>query len=141
MSRAGGRGPGAEGKRPDALRKFGAYIKALELFDDVAEDMEGLLGRFHLQRLISQQIASADSVAANIEEGYGRGSRKDYIKFLMYSRGSARETAGRYERFQRWLPADLIQKRIDLCQEIIAILSASIIALSKSEKQDPPPEA
>jgi four helix bundle protein len=140
MSGAEGQGPGAEGKRSDALQKFGAYIKALELFDWVAEDMEGLLGKFHLQRLISQQIASADSIAANIEEGYGRGSRKDYIKFLMISRGSARETCGRYDRFKRWLPHDLIQKRVALCQEIIAILSASVLDLRAAEKKDQPPK-
>jgi four helix bundle protein len=133
---AEGRGPGAEGKRDDPLMKFGAYVKALELFDDVAVDMEGLIHKVHLLRLISQQIASADSIASNIEEGYGRGSRKDYIKFLVISRGSARETAGRYGRFRTWLPQDVIQKRVALCEEIIAILSASILSLRAAEKKD-----
>lgn len=133
MTRAEGRGPGARGGREDALLKYGAYLKALELFDAVAQDMEGLLGKPHLFRLISQQLASADSIAANIEEGYGRGSRKDYVKFLIISRGSARETAGRYQRFQHWLPEDQIAPRVQLCQEIIAILSSSILSLRATE--------
>jgi four helix bundle protein len=135
---AGGQGPGAEGKRDDPLMKFGAYGKALELFDGVADDMEGLTGQVHLLRLISQQIASADSIASNIEKGYGRGSRKDYLKFLVISRGSARETASRYGRFRKWLPQEIIQKREALCHEIIAILSASILSLRAAEKKDPP---
>jgi len=81
-------------------------------------------------RLVSQQIASADSIGSNIEEGYGRRTRKDYTHFLVIARGSATETRGRYEqRFKHWLPADIISSRVQLCEEIIAILSASIITL------------
>ncbi len=133
MSGAGGQGPGAKVGKEDALRRFGAYLKALELFDAVAQDMEELVGKPHLLRLISQQLASADSIAANIEEGYGRGSRRDYVKFLIISRGSARETAGRYQRFQHWIPEDRIAPRIQLCREIIAILSSSILSLRAAE--------
>lgn len=138
MNGAGGRGPGAKGGREDALAKYGAYQKALELFDLVAQDMEELVGKPHLLRLISQQLASADSIAANIEEGYGRGSRKDYVKFLIISRGSARETAGRYQRFQHWLPEDQITPRVQLCREIIAILSSSILSLRAAETATTP---
>jgi four helix bundle protein len=77
-------------------------------------------------RLVSQQIASADSIAANIEEGYGRRSRKDYAHFPVIARGSAAETRGRYARMKHWLPADTITARVALCEEIVAILSATI---------------
>jgi hypothetical protein len=43
------------------------------------------------------------------------------------ARGSATETRGRYEqRFKHWLPPEIISARVALCEEIIAILSASI---------------
>jgi len=58
----------------DKLRQFGAHQKALELFDLVVTDMRELARDSMLQRLISQQYASADSIASNIEEGYGRSS-------------------------------------------------------------------
>ena len=74
------------------LEDFGGYRKAQELFNLVAADMEGLERRPLCQRLVGQQVASADSITANIEEGWGRGSRKEYVQFLMYARGSARET-------------------------------------------------
>ncbi|HET7536099.1 MAG TPA: four helix bundle protein, partial [Candidatus Didemnitutus sp.] len=64
------------------LKKFGAYTKALELFDFVVADMATLSSRRECERLVSQQLASADSVASNIEEGYGRGSKRDYAHFL-----------------------------------------------------------
>src|SRR5689334_18417448 len=111
------------------LAKFGAYRKALELFDFVVTDLSPLSKQPALARLVGQQSASADSVASNIEEGYGRGSRKDYAHFLIISRGSAQETAGRYRRLKHWLPAEVIDARVSLCNEIIGILTSSINTL------------
>ena len=87
----------------NAIDKFGAYRKAVELFDRVVEDLAPLREDFSLGRLISQQIASADSICANIEEGYGRLSRQEYIRFLDFSRGSARETRRSKSAFACWM--------------------------------------
>ena len=88
----------------EKLKQYGAHQKALALFDLVVADLSPLAQNSTLYRLIAQQFASADSIAANIEEGYGRGSRKDYAHFLIIARGSAQETCGRYERLKHWLP-------------------------------------
>jgi four helix bundle protein len=111
------------------LKRFGAYQKALELFDLVVADLSTLSAKPTLQRLISQQFASADSIASNTEEGYGRSSRREYAQFLVIARGSAQETAGRYGRLKHWLPEPLVSTRVALCQEIVAILSRSIQTL------------
>jgi four helix bundle protein len=113
----------------DNLRRFGAYLKALELFDHVVADLTPLMNNPALHRLVSQQFASADSVASNIEEGYGRGSRKEYVQFLIIARGSAQETGGRYGRFKHWLPETVIEARTALCNEIVGIISATIKTL------------
>ena len=113
----------------NALSGFGAHAKSLELFDLVVADLSTIAGNPALQKLVSQQYASADSIASNIEEGFGRGSSVDYSRFLLIARGSAQETAGRYGRLRHWLPADVVSSRVTLCNEIIAILTASIRTL------------
>lgn len=120
---------GEDTERSQGLESFLAYRKALELFDAAVEDLTPLARKPETARLVSQQLASADSIASNIEEGYGRGSRKDYSHFLVIARGSAQETAGRYRRLKHWLPEELTTRRCHQIQEIIAILSATIKTL------------
>jgi len=110
----------------DNLESFGGYRKAQSLFGLVADDVERLMKIPALSRLVSQQLSAADSICANIDEGYGRGSRKEFIQFLHIARGSAREVRGRYERMQRWFDAETVPKRVAACSEIIAILTKTI---------------
>jgi four helix bundle protein len=114
------------------LEQFGAYQKARELFDFVVADMDMLKSDPKCYRLIAQQIASADSICSNIEEGYGRLSRAEYVRFLDIARGSARETRGRYQRMKHWLTEAIINHRLELLDEIIGILTNSIGQLRKA---------
>jgi|SRR6478736_9533852 len=118
----------------DSLKRFGAHQKALVLFDGVVADLAPLATQPALQRLVAQQYASADSIASNIEEGYGRGSSRDYAHFLIIARGSAQETRGRYGRMKHWLTPEVIALRVSLCDEIIAILTATITTLRNQGK-------
>jgi len=76
-------------------------------------------------------MGSADSICANIEEGYERLSRVGVRSLSRHPRGSARETRGRYERMKHWLAEDVIQQRMKLLDEIIGILTASIGTMRK----------
>lgn len=118
----------------NSLEDYGAYKKALELFDLVVGDYNRWLKEPACWRLVSQQLASADSVCANIEEGYGRFTQGEYVQFLVIARGSAQETRGRYMRFKHWMPADVLEKRTALVGEIIAILTSSIQTLKEKSK-------
>ena len=60
------------------LQEFRGLMKANELSDLVVEDLRPLKEVFGCKRLAKQQIASADSIAANVEKGFGLGSRKEY---------------------------------------------------------------
>lgn len=117
-----------------ALENFGGYRKAMELFDLVVEDMGELRKDPRCYRLIAQQVGSADSVCANIEEGYGRLSRAEYVRFLDFARGSARETRGRYLRMKHWLSPEVVQHRVGLADEIIAILTKTMETLRRESR-------
>ncbi len=114
-----------------ALEQFGAYRKALELFDLVVADMDRLRTDPRAWRLVSQQVGSADSICSNMEEGYGRLSRAEYVRFLDIARGSARETQGRYGRLKHWLSVEIIQDRTRRLDEIIGILTSTIGTLRR----------
>ena len=112
------------------LEQFLGYQKALELFDRVVDDTAHFLCDRKLERLVSQQIASADSVCSNIEEGYGRQSSVEYRRFLIIARGSLRETQGRYRRLRHWMPPEIVEQRVALAEEVNRILSATIKRLT-----------
>jgi four helix bundle protein len=117
------------------VEDFGPYQDSLVLFDHVVEDMSQLRKDTRCYRLIGQQVGSADSICANIEEGFGRLSRAEFIRFLDIARGSARETYGRYKRLRHWLPEDIIAARIDIADRIIAKLTKSINTLRAQNTQ------
>ena len=119
----------------DSLEKFKAYQLAMELFDRVVDDFSDIARKKPLERLVSQQLASADSIAVNIEEGHGRETTKEYIRFLVITRGSTRKTKGRYVRMRRWFKDELVQERTGQCDHIIAILTKTMISLRKRGPQ------
>ncbi|MDH4136941.1 MAG: four helix bundle protein, partial [Anaerolineae bacterium] len=94
---------------PDSLKndpiwKFEAYPKSLLLYDLAWEDTDKLLKDVRGRKLAGQVIDSAGSVRANIDEGFGRGIESgEYIQFLRYALGSARETRSWYYKARRLL--------------------------------------
>jgi four helix bundle protein len=76
--------------------------------------------------LAEQLIRSAGSICANIEEGYGRGFGRDYAHFLGYALGSARETQGWYFRSKHLLSSEVLEHRLTLIDEIIALLVKAV---------------
>lgn len=113
--------------KKDPIWRYGTYSKALWLFDLVWLDCERLRQSFQGEALIKQLIRSTDSISANIDEGFGRGSeRQENVYFLRIALGSARETRSRYFKLRQALTPEIVTHRIELCNEIIGILTSTI---------------
>ena len=106
----------------DALWKFDVYPKALLLTDLAWEDCSKIAKNGLGRSIADQLIRSSGSIAANIEEGYGRGFGRDYSRFLRIALGSARESRGWYYRGRRLIDQQALEHRYGLLDEIIALL-------------------
>lgn len=98
------------------------YQKALFLFDLCWFDCEKWWSEPKGRPIAEQIIRSCGSISANFEEGYGRGFGNDYARFLAYSIGSTRETQGWYYRARHLSKPEVLTHRLQLCDEIIAML-------------------
>lgn len=106
--------------RQTPLWSFQTYRLALFLADLAWFDVEKLLLLPQGKELAWQLVAAAGSVAANIEEGYGRGFGKDYARFLRIALGSARETQGWYYRGRHAFTPEMLDHRLRLVNEVIS---------------------
>ena len=110
----------------DRLESFGIYKLARQLFDDFWTDSEIVGKDYRGKELVKQQTRSLDSICANIEEGYGRGFNKEMPQHLKIARGEARESKGRFRRMKFLLPADTINKRMAVLDQVIGGLTNTI---------------
>ena len=80
-----------------------------------------------------QVVRSADSIGANIAEGSGRGSDKDYVRFLRISRGSLYETKHWLRRAYKrsLLTPDQSEELRLILDELTPKLNAYIRAVSR----------
>jgi len=106
----------------DPLWQLEVYRQALFLSELAWEDCSTLMRHPLGRPLAWQLLRSAGSVAANMEEGYGRGFGKEYGRFLRISLGSARETRGWYYRSRHVLRPEVVSHRLNLLQAIIGKL-------------------
>ncbi|MGB8646107.1 MAG: four helix bundle protein [Anaerolineae bacterium] len=108
------------------LWNFGVYPKSSFLYELVWCDCDIFKKDIRGRAIVDQIIRSAGSICANIEEGYGRGFGRDYAHFLNYGLGSARETQGWYCRAQHLLLPVVLEQRLSLIDEVIALLVRAI---------------
>ena len=118
----------AEGTN-DPLMRYPVYVKALEFYDGVMLDTGRKLPDERWGIVVRQLVRSAGSISANIEEGYGRGTSKEFAHRLRIARGEAHESKGWYRRSRQFLPLDLIERRRQQASELVALLSSMIRTL------------
>jgi len=107
------------------IEDFKVYQKAVDLFEDFLEkDLPSVKQSFEGRILAGNQLRSLDSICANLEEGYERKSSKDTKNFFRMAKGSAGESRGRYKRFKKLLSHEIIDKRVEVLNEIRAMLES-----------------
>jgi four helix bundle protein len=102
--------------------EFLGYRKALFFYELVWRDCEKLMRDMRGEAVAKQLIRSAGSISANVEEGHGRGYGKQRNWFFTVSIGSARESKGWYWRAQHLLSSKVLDHRLALADEVIALL-------------------
>ena len=112
--------------RNDPLWNFQVYPKSLFLYDLAWKDCEYLLKDTRGKAVANQLIRSVGSVSANIEEGFGRGYGRDYAYRLKIAQGEARESRGWYWKGRMLLKEEVLNHRMDLLSEIIAMIAPNI---------------
>ncbi len=88
--------------------------------------------------LTAQIRRCAVSIPSNIAEGYGRGQKKDYIRFLRVARGSLFEVETQLILAARlgFADADSAGARMELVREVDRILCALIRAVRDSASRE-----
>lgn len=101
-------------------------IEVIGLTGDIQTD------RKHF-RLIEQLEASSSSIAANIAEGKGRFSQKEFTRFLYIARGSLYETMTHLEIFRRmnWVIDEDYARIEKLGIELASMIKGLINVLNK----------
>ncbi|HHT9113494.1 MAG TPA: four helix bundle protein [Candidatus Wunengus sp. YC65] len=116
--------------------KFGfenlnVWQRAVQFAVDVIDIIDSLnCDRKHF-RLIEQIESSVTSIAANISEGKGRNSQKEFIQFCYIARGSLYETMIFIDVFfrKKWLDKESYNKlRTEAC-EIASMIKGLINSL------------
>ena len=94
---------------------------------------------FQKDTIGKQIVRSADSISANIAEGYGRYYYKESKQFYFYSRGSIQETKswiGKCKR-RKIVDSEKCQEMFQNAEIILVKLNAYIKFISKSAKHNP----
>ena len=121
----------------NTLEDLEVYKRAFALSDSVWKEVGNWKDFFVKDTIGKQLVRAADSIDANIAEGYGRFHYKENKNFCYYSRGSLLETKGFIEKCKnRGLieseKADLLLNEIE---QIHKMLNAYISYIGKKKQE------
>ena len=120
--------------RNDPLWKSAYYRLAMYLYDLMWLDAEKINKDFRGREIVHQLVRSLGSVCANMEEAYRRGiGTPDFVRIMRISLGELGETQGWYFRARHILGSELLDKRISVIQQAIA-LTVTVIDQNRKKR-------
>jgi len=119
---------------PENIRTYRDLV-AWQLGMDLVQTVYGLTNSFPKVEqfgLTSQMRRASVSIPANIAEGYGRGRKAEFRRFLEIARGSLFELQTHAELVRRfgWIKGPRLKESRELMQRLDAVL-AGLIGLVK----------
>ena len=119
------------------LEKLEVY-QLSEAFSDIIWEIVLGWNNFLKDTIGKQIVRSADSVAANIAEGYGRYYYKESKQFFFYSRGSLQETKSWLSKCKRRKIIEISQAEelLNEAEKILAKLNGYIKFIAASPKHN-----
>ena len=117
------------------LEKLEVYQLA-ESFSDEIWFLVVKWDNFKKETIGKQLVRSADSISANIAEGYGRYFYKESKQFYFYSRGSIQETKSWLSKCGRRgiIEPEKCNELLAKSEKILAMLNAFIKFVAKSQE-------
>ena len=120
--------------RNDPLWKSAYYRLSMYLYDLMWLDAEKINKDFRGREIVHQLVRSSGSVCANMEEAYRRGiGTPDFVRIMRISLGELGETQGWYFRARHILGSELLDKRIAVIQQAIA-LTVTVIDQNRKKR-------
>jgi len=106
----------------------------MDFANEVISIIEILATQRRHYRLFEQLEASVTSISMNIAEGKGRNSKKEFVQYLHFSRGSLYETLTLLEIFHMrgWIESDPFRELENQGTEIAKMLNGLINSIGKS---------
>lgn len=119
------------------LEKLEVYQLA-EVFSDIIWDIVDGWDNFRKDTIGKQMTRSADSISANIAEGYGRYYYKESKQFFFYSRGSIQETKSWLSKCKRRkiIETAIATELLNEAEKILAKLNGYIKFIAASPKHN-----
>jgi four helix bundle protein len=109
--------------RNDPLWKSAYYRLSMYIYDLMWIDTEKINKDFRGREIVHQLFRSVGSVCANMEESYRRGiGTPDFVRIMRISLGELGETQGWYFRSRHILGNEILDKRIKVIQQAIALI-------------------
>ena len=113
------------------IRSFEDLIvwqKAHKNFLDVVRDVDNFAPSMAARVIANQMLRSASSISANIAEGFGRRTGKEYTHYLIVARGSTTETLDWYLKCRdlQLIDAAVFATRRATLEEILKMLNRMI---------------